>query len=476
MNINPIQRQSLLTLGSLVSVTIIGYIATIYFAHYLGPAPLGAFYLFLAYYGIFDLIGDGGFGGAAVKRISEGKEQNQFFTAYVILRVILLCISIVIFVIIYPFLPGIQTNELFYWLIIALIIGTIFSVIGTEVYATAQVGVLQVSSFVNTTLKIIFQILAVFVGWGVGGLAAGFIAGMVAATVINFKFLRLSFSRFNRLHLQQLFSFSLWTFLSSGGSLIFSYADTILIGFFMTESDVGIYRVAFQLASVSSLIVLTFHTVLFPRISKWHAENNISHIELSLSKAVTYCLVFIIPITIGGTLLSKNLMYYLYGASFESGANVLIILFFVQIANIFMYLFTMCLNAINKPRESFIVTSVSAGLNIIFNIVLIPVFGIIGAAAATLLSMSINTILAQIVLRPVVKFKPELKAVYHIMVSSAIMAFVVMAYVYYFPILSFISLFTIITLGAIVYFAVLLVLDSDINCEVKNLLKNIMAF
>ncbi len=476
MNINPVQRQSVLTLGSLGGVTLIGYIATIYFAHYLGPAPLGAFFLFLAYYGIFDLIGDGGFGGAAVKRISEGKEQSQFFTAYVVLRVILLCISIVTFIIIYPFLTGVQNNELFYWLIAALVLGTIYSVVATEVYATAQVGVLQVSSFINTTLKIIVQILAVFVGWGVGGLAAGFIAGMVVATVINFKFLRLSFSRFNRSHLQRLFSFSIWTFLSSGGSLIFSYADTIIIGYFMTDSDVGIYRVAFQLASVSALVVTTFHTVLYPRISKWHAENNISLIELSLSKSVTYCLVLIIPITVGGIILSDKLMYYLYGASFESGATVLIILLFVQVANIFMFLYTMCLNAINKPRESFMVTAVSALLNIIFNIALIPVFGIAGAAAATLLSMSINAVLAQIVLRPVVKFKLELKAVYHIIASSAIMAIVVMAYVYSFRILSFISLFAIILIGALVYFAVLLILDSDINWEVKNMLKKIMTF
>ena len=91
-------------------------------------------------------------------------------------------------------------------------------------------------------------------------------------------------------------------------------------------------------------------------------------IELSLSKAITYCLLLAIPITVGGIVLSDKLLYFLYGAAFQSGANTLIILLFVQIASIFMILLTLCLNATNKPRESFFVTLVSAILNIILNL------------------------------------------------------------------------------------------------------------
>ena len=132
MNINPIQRQSLLSFGSLLAVTGLGYIATFYFAHYLGPAVLGSYFLFLAYYGIFDLIGDGGFGGAAVKRISEGTDQNEYFTAFFISRAVLLCFSIAIFILISPYIPDLQENGLLYWLIIALITGTAASITGTN--------------------------------------------------------------------------------------------------------------------------------------------------------------------------------------------------------------------------------------------------------------------------------------------------------------------------------------------------------
>jgi O-antigen/teichoic acid export membrane protein len=195
-------------------------------------------------------------------------------------------------------------------------------------------------------------------------------------------------------------------------------------------------------------------------------------IELSLSKATTYCLLLAIPVTAGGVILSEKLLYFLYGESFQSGANALIILLFVQIANIFMLLLTMCLTAVNKPRESFMVTLVSAVLNIILNIMLIPVFGILGAAVATLLTMTVNALLAYILLKPVVKLSLEIKSVTYMILSSIVMAVVVIVYYYYLRIETFQSLCSIILIGAIVYFIILFTLDKNLSKEIKNLLNN----
>jgi O-antigen/teichoic acid export membrane protein len=470
MNINPVQRQSLLSFGSLLAVTGLGYIATFYFAHYLGPAVLGAYFLFLAYYGIFDLIGDGGFGGAAVKRISEGTDQNEYFTAFFILRVLLLSLSVVIFILISPYLTGLQENGLLYLLIIALIAGTAASITGTNLYGTAQVGIMQVSNLMNTIVKNLVQILAVFIGFSLGGMVAGFIAGTLMAIIINLKFIRLHFSRCNRSHYTGLLSFSLWTFLSSGGALIFTYADTIIIGLFMTEADVGIYRVAFQLTSVASFIVLAFHTVLFPRISKWHTEKKFSLIEYSIAKAVMYSLFIAIPITAGGIILSEKLLYYLYGASFVSGAPILVILLFVQIANIFMYLLTMCLNAMDMPKTSFYITAGSALVNIVLNILLIPRYGITGAAVASLVTISLNATLAYAMLKSSLHVSIDKRVVLHLVLSVLIMSLALFAYGYIFPIRDFAGLVLILGFGALVYFVSVLGIDRTIRDDLKELL------
>jgi len=55
IGIGPVRRQSIISLGSNLAITAIGYIATVYIAHTAGAGPLGAFYLFLAYYSMATL-------------------------------------------------------------------------------------------------------------------------------------------------------------------------------------------------------------------------------------------------------------------------------------------------------------------------------------------------------------------------------------------------------------------------------------
>jgi O-antigen/teichoic acid export membrane protein len=73
MNINPVQRQSIVFLFWQLAITVVGFRSTMYFAHAVGAGVLGAYFLMLAYFGIFNLVSDGGFGVAAIKRTSEGE-------------------------------------------------------------------------------------------------------------------------------------------------------------------------------------------------------------------------------------------------------------------------------------------------------------------------------------------------------------------------------------------------------------------
>ncbi|MCG7847874.1 MAG: flippase, partial [ANME-2 cluster archaeon] len=72
MSIEPIRRQSIASLIWQIALTFIGFLSAMYFARAVGAGVLGAYFLFMAYFGIIGLMTDGGFGGAAVKRISEG--------------------------------------------------------------------------------------------------------------------------------------------------------------------------------------------------------------------------------------------------------------------------------------------------------------------------------------------------------------------------------------------------------------------
>ena len=180
MKISSIQRQSVISLSTTIALTAIGFLSTIYFAHILGPAPLGAYFLFLAYFGIFNLIGDGGFGGAAVKRISEGKEPNEYLSAFAFIRIVLLALSVSLLLVAEPYFKDLTSSGVFFWLLLALIVSVFSSIMGIGVYGSGKVGIYQISAICDAFVRTLFQIIAVFFGFGVAGLTGGFVGGLIA--------------------------------------------------------------------------------------------------------------------------------------------------------------------------------------------------------------------------------------------------------------------------------------------------------
>ncbi len=468
MGIGPVQRQSIISLASTVGLTAVGFLSTMYFAHAVGPAILGAYYLFLAYFGIFNIIGDGGFGGAAVKRISEGEEKNSFFTAFALLRVALLCVSVSLLLIARPFLVDLTSSGVYPWLIVALVVSALTSVSSSGVYGSGKVGVYQISGLINNVLKILFQVAAVFLGFGVAGLAGGFVAGLLAAAVVNFHFLDLRPAAFGLHHISSLFSYSFWTFLSASGYLIFSYADTVLIGYFLTDADVGIYRVALQLTSVATFVTIAMHTTLYPRVSHWSATGDLKSVETALARAFTYSLLLAVPVLAGGLILGERLLYFFYGASFAAGAGALAILLVAQVVHVFMFLQTMGLNAIDRPRDSFRVTAVAVAVNIALNMYLIPMMEITGAAVATLATMALSAGLAYRALSRSFRVQVERRAVGHICLAAFAMAAAVGLYALVIPLSNVFVVLGGVALGGIVYGIALLKLDAGIHDDLKD--------
>jgi O-antigen/teichoic acid export membrane protein len=472
MNISQVQRQSLIVFGSIIVTTLIGFASTVYFAHMLGPAPLGAYFLFLAYYGVFNLVGDGGFGGAAVKRISEGKDQDEFFSAFVVIRIVLLALSITILLCAEPYLKDITSSGIFFWLILALVIAVFHNCTASGVYGLGKIGVHQVSLVIEFIFRVLLQVTAVYLGYSAAGLVGGFVGGLIAGGIVQLWYLDLRLVRFRMYHVRTLSSFSFWIFLTTSGSLIFSYTDTILIGFFMNAADVGIYRTALQLASVGSFTTLAFQTVLFPKISSWAVQGQVTEIENSLARACTYSLFLAIPTCIGGWILGESLLFSLYGASFTRGTTPLVFLLLIQVVNIFMFLGTMCLNALDHPKDAFRITAVAAGLNIVLNIIFIPVFGITGAAIATLIAIFVNAIGAYILLSRVIRIKIEFEPLKNILCAAAVMGIFLMLPRFFLPLTHLAMVLAVVFIGVGIYVLVLLKMDRVIHDEIRDISLN----
>lgn len=473
MDIGPVRRQSLIVFGSSIGVTIIGFFATIYIAHVAGATALGGFFLLLAYTGIIGLFTDCGIGGAATQRISEGTEQDEFFSAHTAVRMVLLAGTLAVLFAIQPVFVDLNQAGLFSWLIIALLVSTAAGIISTGVYGSGKVGILQIADFLNNIIRIFVQILAVYLGFSVAGLAGGFIAGLSAGLLVNLKFLNRKFLRFERRHVRSLFAFSGWSFITALAGTLMGYADTILVGYFFSNAEVGLYRTAFQLTAMALFSMNALRISLYPKVaSSWTSGDSV-FIETSLCRSFSFSLALAIPAAAGAWVIGGPLLYYLYGSPFAAAGTAMVILFAVQIVTVILSLETMCLGALNQPGAVFRGTVLGAFTTIVLDIILIPSYGITGAAVSLLIGTFLITIAAHRALTRFIRVIIEVRTVVSIIAASVIMAIIVEVYQFFIPLTNVFLIGGAVMTGIVIYSFLLLRLDYSIRDEVRELVRGI---
>lgn len=252
-------------------------------------------------------------------------------------------------------------------------------------------------------LKIsIFGIL-IFFGYRLFGAIIAYLCSVIFATVIYlwltyYKFLPSlgsSFSinkqKYNSVK-KELFSLTLPLFLTGFTYLFLTHTDRILIGFYMSSQEVGIYVAAFSIAGLTISIALAFSFLFLPVISEYFAENDINSMKKIFSSITKWIFLLTFPIVIYFVLYSKDIIRIIYGDPFVIGSSVLIIL---SLGIAFFALTGMSGNiliAITKTKLNLISEIIGAISNVILNIILIPQYGIIGAAIGTSLSLSLRNI------------------------------------------------------------------------------------
>jgi len=160
--------------------------------------------------------------------------------------------------------------------------------------------------------------------------------------------------------------------------------DRLLIGYFLETSDVGIYSVA---ASIPLFIGGSFaiiSTVLLPTFSERDSQG-ISSNKL-LSELFSMLLFVSIPLIIFIIIFSEDILLIVYGTEYVVGSIVLAIVSFEILLYGGYVLFRTAIQAKEQTGRIAIGIGLSALVNIFLNIILIPDFGIAGAAFGTMFS------------------------------------------------------------------------------------------
>jgi O-antigen/teichoic acid export membrane protein len=119
-----------------------------------------------------------------------------------------------------------------------------------------------------------------------------------------------------------------------------------------------------------------------------------------------------IAIAVPVTFLSDEIIYVLFGSEFSQAAPVLTIYIWAGIAVFLGVASSQYLINENLTRLTFLRTSIGMVFNVILNFVLIPIYGIIGSAIATLISYTIVTLVLLFHKKFITQFKMMLRSVF----------------------------------------------------------------
>ena len=164
--------------------------------------------------------------------------------------------------------------------------------------------------------------------------------------------------------------------------LIKSRTDLVMLGAIQGAEAVGIYFAVARGAQLIDFVTNAANTVLGPNIASLYAEGKTEQIEKILIKSSRGVLLISLPIIIA--LAGFGYWYLLlFGSEFTQGKNALIILCVGQLANVMTGSVGLLLSMTGHERYTLISRGGSTVLNVVLNALLIPRWGIEGAAIAT---------------------------------------------------------------------------------------------
>lgn len=191
--------------------------------------------------------------------------------------------------------------------------------------------------------------------------------------------------RFDWTEWRRLFRQSLPLALSDFAYATNGRADSILLGMVRSLAEVGIYGAAFNLYLGLGVVVNSIAIGGFPILSQRAAISRRSAVRLAISLG-SVLLVATGVIALIGSILAKQIVLFIYGHEMSTAADILPILL---LALVFSSLGRLChftMIGIGFQRVVLWTTLLGTSFNILVNLIVIPLFGYVGAAHTTLIT------------------------------------------------------------------------------------------
>jgi O-antigen/teichoic acid export membrane protein len=234
-----------------------------------------------------------------------------------------------------------------------------------------------------------------FLGGGALGALYGYIVGSAVAVVVGFVLLYLTVTRrydqprnADEDLPRRILGYSLPLAATRGANILDKRVDTILVGFFLSPLAVGYYVLAKQVSSFAVAPAMSLGFSVAPAYGEYQAAEQLESAARLYERTFTYTLLLYLPASVGLLLVADPLVRVVFGTGYLGAIPVL------QLFSVYVLLQAVdkitndSLDYLGRARVRAVAKGTMSVANFLLNLVAIPLFGVTGAAGATVLTYS----------------------------------------------------------------------------------------
>lgn len=166
------------------------------------------------------------------------------------------------------------------------------------------------------------------------------------------------------------------------------WSDRLLVGYFLSAAETGIYQAASQVSILFHLLLSSFTGMFAPMIASLHHQGQTARLGELFRVTTKWGLYVGLPVFLVVAGLPEDVLVTLLGRDFAAGATPMVVLSTAQLLNLATGAVGMLLIMCGFQRRWLALSGVALVANVLLNLALIPRFGLLGAATATLIAVA----------------------------------------------------------------------------------------
>ena len=403
MNTNTkIAKESAISFTGMGFGQILRYLFTTFLARWAGVELLGIYSLANAVTRISEVIGKLGLDQGILRKVS--REENQENKQTAILSALKMgALSGLIFMLIQIALAGYLAENIFNQsslltkvIAIHALSLPFYIILHISAFSTQAYKLLKYKIAVTEIQNPLILLLAMLVCYFFYSAESAIIMPVVLSAVLGCITITIFLKKVSGVNIlsvkkgefsQDLLHYSLPIMFISILGIVLHWTDILMLGYFTNPKTVGLYHPAARTAGIIRMVLMSFMGIYGPLMAEMYAKKQ--NLEMNhLFKLVTrWITTFSLPFAILILLFPKKIML-IFGSQFLQGYPILMILVSAAFIQAVFGIGGTTLNMTGFPKMNLLNTFIACGLNIGINFYLIPTMGGMGAATATLITLS----------------------------------------------------------------------------------------